>query len=140
MATQTDENSDIGYLYYHENGVNDDSAPMESYILSNDFDLGNGERFMLTKRMLPDVNFEGSTAAEPEIQMQLRFRNFPGTPSSALPTDQQRVIETAVNNYTQQIFIRARGRQMAMKVGSTDLGVQWQLGSPRLDATVDGTR
>lgn len=140
LAVNTDLDSVNGYLYYHESGVDADEAPLESYILSNDFDLADGDRFMLTKRLLPDVNFNGSTAAEPEVQIQLRPRNFPGNPATINPSDQKRVIETTVGNYTEQVFIRARGRQMGFRIGSTDLGVQWQLGNPRLDATMDGQR
>jgi hypothetical protein len=140
MAVNTPGGSDIGTLYYHENGVNDDTAPMESYILSNDFDIGDGEQFMLTRRVLPDINFDGSTAAQPEVQLQLRPRRFPGNPATVSATDQKRIIEATANNYTEEVFIRARGRQMALRVGSTGLGVQWQLGVPRLDARPDGKR
>ena len=140
MATNTPSGSKIGTLYYHENGVNDDTAPMESYILSNDFDIGDGEQFMLTRRLLPDVNFNGSTAAQPEVQIQLRPRRFPGNPATASATDQKAVIETTIDNYTEEVFIRARGRQIGLRVGSTGLGVQWQLGVPRLDARADGKR
>jgi hypothetical protein len=44
------------------------------------------------------------------------------------------------SQYTGQIFIRARARQMAIKVLSDTLGVQWQLGAPRIDARPDGRR
>jgi hypothetical protein len=113
---------------------------MESYIISNDFDLADGEQFMLTRRILPDINFDGSTAAQPEVKIQLRPRRFPGTSATASPTDEKRVVEVSANTYTDEIFIRARGRQMGFKVSSTDLGVQWQLGVPRLDARPDGKR
>jgi len=45
-----------------------------------------------------------------------------------------------VNVYTDQIWVRARARQMALKIMSENLGVTWQLGSPRLDAREDGRR
>jgi hypothetical protein len=113
---------------------------MDSYIISNDFDISDGEQFMLTRRILPDINFTGSTAAQPEVQIQLRPRRFPGNPATASATDQKAVIETSIDNYTEEVFIRTRGRQMGLRVGSTGLGVQWQLGVPRLDARVDGKR
>ena len=140
LAVNTPDNSDIGYLYYQESGVDDDGAAMESYILSNDFDLGDGEQFMLTRRLIPDVNFSGSTANTPQVQIQLRPRRFPGDPATNSVTDQKPVIETAVDTYTQQVYIRARARQMAMRVGSTGLGVQWQVGFPRLEVRADGKR
>jgi len=129
-----------GFLYNHEDGLDDDVLPMDSYIQSSDFDLDDGDQFMLTRRILPDVGFEGSTAAAPEVTLQVRPRNFPGSAFSADPADTQRVIETPVGVYTDQVFLRARARQMALKIRSQNLGVQWQLGAPRLDARPDGRR
>ena len=129
-----------GSLYNHENGINDDDIAMVSYIQSSDFDLEDGDQFMLTRRILPDVEFNGSTANAPEVTLSIRPRNFPGAPVSIDPADTQSVIETSVNQYTDQVFVRARARQMALKVQSDTLGVQWQLGAPRLDARPDGRR
>jgi hypothetical protein len=129
-----------GLLYNHENGINDDDIAMVSYIQSSDFDLEDGDQFMLTRRILPDVEFNGSTANAPEVTLSIRPRNFPGAPASINPADTQRVIETSVDQYTDQVFVRARARQMALKVQSDTLGVQWQLGAPRLDARPDGRR
>ena len=129
-----------GYLYNHESGVNDDSVAMASSIQSNDFDIEDGEQFMLTRRLIPDLDFAGSTAAEPEATLTIRPRNFPGSAFTGGASDSQPVIETSVGVYTGQVFVRARGRQLALKVSSADLGVQWQLGAVRLDARPDGKR
>ena len=133
-------NQGPGVLYQHEFGINDDTAPMVSYIQSNDFDIqqNDGETFMLTRRIIPDINFSTSTAQQPEVDITVRSRNFPGSQFQTDPSDSQRVIETSFGLYTNQIFVRARGRQLALKIASDDLGVQWQLGSPRLDARPDG--
>ena len=125
-------------MYDQERGVNADVLPLEANIASSDFDLVDGDQFILTKRIIPDINFDGSTADEPEVTMYIKPRNFPGTAYSN--TETGRVIETSVNIYTDQIFMRARARQMAVEIASTDLGVQWQLGSPRLDGRPDGKR
>ena len=46
-----------------------------------------------------------------------------------------------VEQYTPQVYTRIRGRQIAFKVGSGgQLGVAWQLGSPRIDIRPDGRR
>jgi hypothetical protein len=90
--------------------------------------------------MIPDVQFDGSTAATPEATLTIRPRNFPGGAFSSDPADTQRVIENTIGTYTNQVFMRARARQMAFKIRSQNLGVQWQLGAPRLDARQDGTR
>jgi len=129
-----------GYLYQHEVGVDDDGLPMESYIQSNDFDLAEGDQFMLTRRMLPDINYNQSTAATPTVTLAVRPRNFPGSQYQGDPSDTQNVIETTTDIYTNQVFVRARARQMALKVASDQLGVQWQLGSVRLDVRPDGRR
>lgn len=125
-------------IYNHEQGIDDNGLPMESFITSSDFDITDGDEFMLIKRILPDIDFTGSTAEAPEILLTMKPRNFPGSVYKTEPNE--RVIETSVDVYTDQVFIRARARQMGFKILSTDLGVQWQLGSPRLDAKPDGQR
>lgn len=140
IAASTLEDAATGHLYVHETGINDDTLPMESYIQSADFDLGDGEQFMLTRRMIPDINFDESTAADPEVTLQIKPRRFPGSPYMTSSTYTQPVIETTVGQYTEQVFVRARGRQLSFRVGSEDLGVQWQLGSVRLDVRQDGKR
>ena len=134
VSTQT------GFLYNHEDGVDDGVLPMESYIQSNDFDLGDGDKFMLSRRLIPDVRFTSSTAATPSVMMAVRSRNFPGNAERGDAQDSRAVIETAVDEYTEQVFIRARARQMSIKVSSADLGVHWNLGTPRLDVREDGAR
>jgi len=142
VACVTEEGASIGYQYLHEYGVNDGDAPMTSYIQSSDFDLGDGEQFMLTRRLLPDFNFTESTAASPTVTMTMRPKRFSGSAYANTASDTQSVVSSSatIDQYTEQVFIRARGRQMALKVESTDLGVQWQLGSLRLDVRPDGKR
>ncbi len=142
LACSTGENDAVGYEYEHELGVNDDNAPMESFIQSSDFDLGDGEQFMLTRRLLPDFNFTESTATSPTVTMTMRPKRFSGSAYANTASDTQSVISSSatIDQYTEQVFIRARGRQMALKVESTGEGVQWQLGSLRLDVRPDGKR
>ena len=132
---------DNQYVYNHEQGVDNDTLPMESYISSSDFDIIDGDQFMLIKRIIPDVQFDGSNTIEnpePKVTFTMRPRNFPGAAYSTSPA--KNVITTDVTTYTNQVFMRARARQMAMEISSADLGVQWQLGSPRLDGRPDGKR
>jgi len=126
------------YMYNHEQGLNDDALPMTSYIQTSDFDLSDGDQFLLIKRIIPDIDFNGSTATNPAVRMTMKPRNFPGAAYGSSPS--QRVIETTVDQYTNQIFLRARARQMGFDIQSEDLNVQWQLGSPRLDGRPDGRR
>ena len=132
---------DAQVVYNHEQGVDDDTLPMASYIQSSDFDIVDGEQFLLIKRIIPDVEFGGSnmvTNPTPSVLMTMKPRNFPGSAYATSPA--RNVIETSVDVYTDQIFLRARARQMGFKISSADIGVQWQLGSPRLDGKPDGKR
>ena len=140
QAVLADNVNELSYLYNHELGTNDDTLPMTAYIQSSDFDLVDGEQFVLTRRMIPDVNFEGSTATNPEANFIIRPRNFPGSSFYSNASNTQRVIQTTVNQFTDQVFVRARARQIAFKIESTGLNTQWQLGSPRLDLRPDGKR
>jgi hypothetical protein len=138
VAVYTDDSQNPGILYTHESGIDDAGLPMESFIQSSDVDVDDGEKFILTRRMIPDVNFSTSTAANPEVSLTIRPRNFPGSNFQNDPSDTQRVINTSVDIYTNQVFVRARARQLALKVSSADLGVQWQLGDVRVDGRPDG--
>jgi hypothetical protein len=129
-----------GYLYSHEDGVDDDTLPIDSYIQSSPFDIGDGDNFMLIRRIIPDVSFDESTATTPEATLTVIPRNFPGGSVQSDAADTQRVVNTSLGQYTDQVFMRARARQMAFKIRSQNLGVQWQLGTPRLDARQDGSR
>ena len=140
QAASTSENATTGSIYFHEYGSDADGEAMAAYIQSSDFDLGDGDQFMLSKRVIPDLNFTGSEAENPEVTFQLRPRNFPGGTFQIDTADSQNVVESSVGVYTEQLFIRARARQMALKISSSDLGVKWQLGSPRIDVRPDGRR
>jgi len=137
-AVYTDPDQNPGILYIQESGIDAAGLPLEAFIQSSDVDLDDGEKFILTRRMIPDINFTTSTAANPEVSLTVRPRNFPGSNFQNDPSDTQRVINTSVGLYTNQVFVRARARQMALKVSSEGLGVQWQLGDVRLDGRQDG--
>jgi hypothetical protein len=140
QAIYADNTNELSYLFDHETGTNDDTVAMEAYIQSSDFDLTEGEQFMLTRRVIPDINFEGSTATSPEANFIVMPHNFPGGPYQSNASNTQRVIQTVVGQYTNEVFMRARARQMALKIQSTGLNTQWQLGSPRIDVRPDGKR
>jgi hypothetical protein len=149
-----------GWVYQHENGTNDGQPlgvpplPITAYIQSADVDIEDGDKYMLIRRVIPDINFRGSETSNPvtglpivpEADITVGVRNFPGAASSITnaegqTTDATIVTATAtVDQYTNQVFIRARGRQMNFKIGSDTVGTQWQLGLPRVDARPDGTR
>jgi hypothetical protein len=138
-------------LVQHEKGTDDKETattlPIEAYITSSEFDLDDGQHFVLINRILPDVTFEGSTADSPAIIMTLQPMSNSGSgynsPLSEGGNSSRTITRTAtvpIEQFTGQVFVRIRGRQLAMKVQSTGLGVMWQLGSPRLDMQRDGRR
>ena len=126
------------FVYNHEVGNDADGSAMSAFITSSDFDIGDGDKFTLVNRIIPDVSFTGSNASEPTVKMTVKPRNFPGSTYSV--ENDKNVIETSVNVYTEQVFLRARARQMGFKISSDTLGTTWKLGSPRLDGRPDGRR
>jgi hypothetical protein len=143
IAADTNEGAAQGYVYSHEQGVDADGAPLSAYILSNDFDIGDGDSFMLSSRLVPDVGFDGSTTGTtPSATVTIYPRNFPGQNYNSNMTQNGPVAGNSadINQYTNQVFMRTRARQMAFKIQSENLGTQWQLGAPRLDVRQDGKR
>jgi hypothetical protein len=146
-----DVGNPTGTVIYHEVGTDDQStatpAPIASFVQSSDFDIGDGHNFGFVWRLLPDINFNGSTANVPSITMTIRPRQNSGTAygNSDTPTVQSAqnytiAPEYTVQQFTGQIYTRLRGRQLAMRISSSDLGVAWQLGTPRIDIKNDGRR
>mgnify|MGYP001228555535 CR=1 FL=1 len=149
-----------GYLYTHENGPNDGqplgAAPnaINSFIESAFMDIADGEFYMLTKKVIPDVDFTTSqtsnpvtgAALTPAVDMAVAVTKFPGAATQTTDvagTTLTRGVTTSattIDQYTNQVFIRARGRQMNFKISSDTVGTQWQLGDTRVDAKPDGMR
>lgn len=138
-------------LVYHEYGLNDAASgtaqPMNCSITSSQYDIGDGHNFGFVWRLLPDVTFDGSTTANPQITMTLQPLQNSGSgynnPASIGGNSNGPVVGTAVvpvDQFTGQVNIRVRGRQMSMKIESNQLDMQWQLGAPRIDIKPDGRR
>ena len=137
-----------GVLYAHENGLNDGStspsSAINAHIESSQIDIGDGENFLFLDRLIPDITFNGSTDDSPAATFTLKTRNFPG--GNYLQSDdssvEQSVAETStvVEQFTDQAFVRLRGRSFALKVASSQTGIQWRLGTPRVQIRPDGRR
>lgn len=144
-------------LVNHELGVDDGTlataVPITAFITSSQFDIGDGHNFAFVWRMLPDLTFNGSTAGTtPSLTMQLlplqnsgsgynSPKSVGGDSSSAegvVTATQTYPID--LDTYNGQLNIRVRARQMSMKITSTTLGTQWQMGAPRIDLRPDGRR
>jgi len=134
-----------GYIYEHEIGFDDGTTnpitPINAFIQSSPIDIGDGEQFMLLRKMIPDVDFRDSTATLPDVNITLDVKNVPDGTYSKTETDSfVKTQAAAVSSRTEQLDFRLRGRQMRFKIESEDLGVTWRLGSPRLDIRPDGRR
>ena len=134
-----------GYIYEHEIGFDDGTTnpttPINAFIQSSPIDIGDGEQFMLLRKMIPDVDFRDSTALLPDVNITLDVKNAPDGTYSKTETDAfVKTQAAAVDARTEQLYFRLRGRQMRFKIASDDLGVTWRLGSPRLDIRSDGRR
>ena len=136
-----------GYLYFHENGFDDGSTnpatAIPAHIESSQFDLGDGNNFSFVSRIIPDVTFRNTSAlvSDPSVIFKMKARNFPG--GNYQQEDDSTVSKTAsvpVEQFTNQVYVRLRGRSMALRVESDALGVGWRLGSPRIDVRQDGRR
>jgi hypothetical protein len=140
-----------GAVVYHETGIdnNETGTPVaiDAFCQSSDFDIGDGHNYGFVWRVIPDVTFDGSTGSAPNLNFTIKPRANPG----AAYGDADNPTVTSVNNYqtapyynvqqfTQIVYVRARGRQMAFRVESNNLGTQWQLGTPRIDVRPDGRR
>jgi len=131
----------------HESGVDDNETatplPIAASISSSEFDIEDGHNIGFVYRVLPDLTFDGSAASPtPQVTMTL----FPmqnagsGTGNAASASVVKSSSYVVTEEFTGQIFVRARGRQMIFKISSTQLGTTWQLGAPRFDVRKDGRR
>jgi hypothetical protein len=143
---------DEGITVQHETGADDGTTnpptPIEAYIETSDFDIGDGGyQFSFVKRLIPDIDFIGSETASPVVTMTVKARNYPGQPyAGVLPTQNAPAtvagtdFSTQVYGYTREVWVRLRGRQLSLRVESDQLGVKWQLGNPRIQIQPDGRR
>jgi len=150
MATTYDPTTGTGTTLYHENGIDDKAtattAPIDAYISSSEFDIGDGHNFGFVWRVLPDLTFEDSVnspaGVAPTVTMTLYglANSGSGVTSSANQPVAKSSTYTITEQFTGQIFTRMRGRQMIFKIGSNQIGTAWQLGAPRIDIRPDGRR
>lgn len=132
--------------YLHEIGFNDGStypaSAITAYVESSGQDIGDGDQFAFITRIIPDITFRDSPGS-PSAVLTIKMANFPGANFSTGQTNNRTVIRTAtypVEQYTEQLYVRARGRSFTFRVESSDVNVAWRFGLPRLDLRTDGRR
>jgi len=134
-----------GYMYNQEIGFNDGStnpsSAISAYIESSVIDIGEGEQFMFIDKMIPDLSFENTTSGSPSALFTLTVRDYPYGSYSATTTGSFTQTQSSpVVLATEQIFYRLRGRQVVLRVSSTEANMTWRLGTPRLSLRPDGRR
>lgn len=134
-----------GYVYYQENGLDDGSenppVALVPHIESSAIDMGDGDQFMFATRIIPDLTFRNSTNPAPTATLTIKARNFPG--GAYFASDSDPVTKTAtlpVEQFTDQLFTRLRGRSMSLRIESNQPGTSWRLGDPRVDLRTDGRK
>ena len=135
----------VNQEYGNDNNETGTPLAIDAYISSSEFDIGDGHNFGFVWRMLPDLSFSGSDASPtPQVTYTLypmqNSGSGTGTPVAANVNKLTGASYTITEGFTGQVFTRVRGRQMILKVGSNQLGVQWQLGATRIDIRPDGRR
>ena len=129
-------------IYNHEIGYDDDGSAMDSFIESAAIDIGDGDRFLYLRKVIPDLTFEGSTnLSSPQATFTVKARNNPGADFDNTQSGTAiRTQSTPVEKFTEQLDLRVRGRSFALRVESDAIGSKWKLGSPRVDIRQDGRR
>ena len=143
-------------IVYHETAVDDGStnppSPIDAYVQSSDFDIGDGHNYGFVWRLIPDITFDGSnttgtTTDKPFVTFTLRPRQNPGSNYGVVNSPEVTSAQSYagqqtynVQQFTEIVYTRLRGRQMAFKIESNALGTQWQIGVPRIDVRPDGRR
>jgi hypothetical protein len=137
-------------LVNHEFGLNDvetpEVLPLNAYISSSEFDIGDGHNFGFVWRILPDLTFENSTnspsGTTPTVTMELfgLANSGSGVTSDAGQPVASSSTYNITEEFTGQIYTRLRGRQMIFKISSNQINTAWQLGAPRIDIRADGRR
>jgi hypothetical protein len=144
----------VNRLVYHEQGVDNNSTDVpqviNAYIQSSDFDIGDGHNYGFVWRVIPDITFNDSqttTGEYPQVTFTVLPRKNPGAlygpaDSPTVQTAQDYAVANTyqVQQFTEIVYTRVRGRQMSFKLESNTLGTQWQLGIPLLDIRPDGRR
>ena len=142
-ATGGGYTADDGTIYVHEVGYDDGStnppSPIEAYIESADISLGDGDKLMFVDRIIPDLTFTRSTSTDPTIDITVEAKKFPGQVIQSQDTRQvTKSVTATVDQFTNQVWARLRGREMRLKISSSGLGVSWILGATRISIRPDG--
>ena len=130
------------HLFNHESGFDDDTSAMTAFIETAPMDIGDGDKFVSVKRVIPDLTFTGSvTGSSPNATFTVKARDFPGSDFNQTGTGTtSRTATSPVEQFTEKLDYRIRGRSFALRLDSSALGCKFKMGTPRVDIREDGRR
>jgi hypothetical protein len=119
-------------LYNQEYGNQADGEYLPAYIQTAEFAIGDSNDSMFIKRYIPD--FKNQVGA---VQMEFLVRQYPGSTVQVASS-------TVVYSTTTKVDMRARGRQVSIKMSTVDSGsstaTTFRFGTLRIDTQTDGLR
>jgi len=118
------------HLYNQEDGVDADGVAIDAYIYSGYFDLGDGDQMLLMQKFIPDFKSQVG-----ELIVRLLLRAYPQASATPSSLDPYPIVPG-----TQFVSTRARGRQIQLRIESSELGGWWRYGTLRVDIQPDGSR
>ena len=130
------------HLFNHESGFDDDTSAMTAFIETAPMDIGDGDKFVSLRRVIPDLTFVGSvTGSSPNATFTVKARDFPGSDFDQTGTGTtSRTATSPVEQFTEKLDYRIRGRSFAIRLDSSALGCKFKMGTPRVDIREDGRR
>lgn len=141
----TYSNNLVNHEFGNDDNVSGSPTAINAYIESAEFDIQDGHNIGFVYRVLPDITFSGSNTNNPQVTMSLipmmnsgSGYNSPQSLGGSSSATVARTSTAVIEQFTGQVYVRVRGRQMIFKIESTDLGSSWQLGAPRIDIRPDG--
>jgi hypothetical protein len=143
----TYSNNLVNHEYGNDDNVTGEPQAINAYIESAEFDIQDGHNIGFVWRVLPDITFSGTSQSNPNPAVTMTLipmmnsgsgYNSPQSLGGSSSAAVARTTTTNIEQFTGQVYVRVRGRQLIFKVESTDLGSAWQLGSPRFDIRGDG--
>lgn len=120
-----------GTLFIHEEGKDLGSQTMDAFVETSFFDLQDGDDIMFVDKLVPD------------------FRRIPNNKQITMTVQTKRYSQDSevmskgpfpVTNNTRKVSMRARGRQMKVRIDCKGNGSDFELGLLKLNILPDGKR
>jgi len=134
-----------GELYNHEIGTSADNGNMTAFIEGAPQEIStSGENTYLVDKIIPDIHVGQGTH---NLELFVNTKKYPtvvtdSTSMNFFASANQGTTKGPfdIDTTTEKISMRARGRQMSMKLQSTGSTDEWVMGTFRVNAREDGMR